>query len=92
MKNWLTKHLSDINESYFLHMKHALFFGFSMLVGGLACIIHGIFPFLFQKTASNILLRLMYQFVNRNHKIEDRVINFAALVSKKHKEQIRQTF
>lgn len=51
MKKFFTQHPFSVGETYLQHFKYALLFGVSMLMGGLACIIHAIFPFLFQKQA-----------------------------------------
>lgn len=47
-----TEHPASVGESYFEHMGMAGSFGFAMLKGGLACLIHGIFPFLCTTTGS----------------------------------------
>lgn len=46
------KHLKNVNESYFKHMKEALFIVFILIVSSIACFVHAIFPFLFTTTAS----------------------------------------
>ena len=40
------EHPESVGESYFEHMGMAFGFGMKMLLGGLACLIHGLFPFL----------------------------------------------
>lgn len=52
MKNPFTDHPKDVGETYFEHFGVASGFGLRMMVGGFACMIHGIFPFLFVKTGS----------------------------------------
>ena len=52
------KHLKDVEESYAEHGWFAIKWGFFIMWTGLASIIHGIFPFLFQFTAPKNLLRL----------------------------------
>lgn len=52
------EHPATVGESYLGHMGQAFHFGFSMLLAGLACLIHGFFPFLFVKTGSNAIRRL----------------------------------
>ncbi len=47
-----TKHPESIGETYSQHLVHATGFGVRMVLGGLACILHGLFPFLFVKTGS----------------------------------------
>ena len=83
MKNIFTEHPQSIGETYFQHFKYALIFGGYMLIGGLACIIHAIFPFLFQKTGSNIMLKIMHDFIHRMPTVEDRVVYLSQSIEKK---------
>lgn len=53
-----TEHPASVGESYFEHMGMAGSFGFAMLKGGLACLVHGIFPFLCTTTGSQTVRRL----------------------------------
>lgn len=55
MNNLLTKHLNNINETYFVHLGRALYFSLFLLIASVACFIHAIFPFLFERTASNLV-------------------------------------
>ena len=45
-------HPASVNETYGEHLRHAGGFGIRMILGGFACLLHGIFPFLFVKTGS----------------------------------------
>lgn len=54
----MNSHLNSVNESYFQHMRHALSFTLGMAVGALCCLIHAIFPFLFENAGSQIVQRL----------------------------------
>ena len=53
-----TKHPNSVGESYFKHLTAAFSFGLNMILAGLACILHGIFPFLYIKTGSNTITQL----------------------------------
>jgi hypothetical protein len=53
-----TDHPKALGESYVEHMGMAFGFGRAMLLGGLACLLHGIFPFLFVKTGSDTIREL----------------------------------
>lgn len=55
---FLTAHLDDVEESYFQHLGHALGFAVSMMLGGLACLVHALCPFLFVRTGSKCIQRL----------------------------------
>ena len=59
------KHLNEVNETYFQHMRIAFKIGFTMLVTGVFCLIHGLIPSLFKKTGSNQIAK-MYKMVSRN--------------------------
>lgn len=48
-------HPDSVGESYLEHMAAAWGFGARMLVGGLACLLHGLLPFLFVRTGSRII-------------------------------------
>lgn len=70
MTNLFTKHPKSIGETYFSHFKCAFKFGFKMVMGGFACIIHSIFPFIFTHTGSNITSELAKEFSDRLDKQE----------------------
>ena len=46
------EHLASVGETYWEHLIQATSFGLRMILGGLACTLHGLFPFLFVKTGS----------------------------------------
>jgi hypothetical protein len=52
MKNAFTDHPAAVGETYGAHLAMASGFGVSMILGGLACLVHGLLPFLFVKTGS----------------------------------------
>jgi Family of unknown function (DUF6356) len=83
MYNIFTEHPKSVGETYFQHMKFAVIFGLNMLVGGLACLIHAIFPFLFKNTGSNFLLKLVKDFIKRVPNIEDRIEDISHLIKNK---------
>ncbi|MFM7397190.1 MAG: DUF6356 family protein [Gammaproteobacteria bacterium] len=52
---WLrafTEHPATVGETYFGHLWQASSFGLRMVFGGIACLLHGLFPFLFVTTGS----------------------------------------
>ncbi len=55
IKRAFTEHPASVGESYFQHMGMAFSFSAKMLGAGLACALHGLFPFLFVKTGSNCI-------------------------------------
>jgi hypothetical protein len=52
MANPFTAHPHSVGETYGQHCRFAFAFGCTMLLGGLAAIVHALFPFLFVTTAS----------------------------------------
>jgi uncharacterized integral membrane protein (TIGR00698 family) len=48
-----TQHPATVGESYFEHLGRAWSFAACMMLGGLACLLHGLFPFAFQTSASS---------------------------------------
>lgn len=52
IKRAFTEHPASVGESYVEHMGCAFSFGSSMLIGGVACLLHGLFPFAFTKSGS----------------------------------------
>ena len=59
------ENLNEVNETYHQNMGIAFKIGFTMLVTGVFCLIHGLIPGLFKKTGSNQIAK-MYELVSRN--------------------------
>lgn len=55
IKRAFTEHPASVGESYGAHLAQASSFGFAMIAGGFACLIHGLFPFLFVKSGSRCI-------------------------------------
>jgi hypothetical protein len=53
-----TEHPHAVGESYTEHFAVASGFGFAMIVGGLACLVHAVLPFLCTTTGSQTIRRL----------------------------------
>ena len=53
-----TDHPAEVGETYTEHMAYASSVGSRMVLAGLACMIHGILPFLFKTTGSEAVARL----------------------------------
>ncbi|MEO1747326.1 MAG: DUF6356 family protein [Pseudomonadota bacterium] len=60
-----THHPATVDETYFEHLRFATSFAGWLMLAGLAAIIHAILPFLFEKTAGNIINRLHHRMHNR---------------------------
>jgi hypothetical protein len=58
-----TRHPASVGETYLQHLCTAATFGLRMLAGGLACVVHALLPFLFERTASRYIEQLYQQMV-----------------------------
>ena len=61
LKSLFCEHPGSVNETYFEHLLFAFGFGLRMIFGGLACIVHGVFPFLCVRTGSQSVCDLHEQ-------------------------------
>ncbi|HEY4447365.1 MAG TPA: DUF6356 family protein [Steroidobacteraceae bacterium] len=67
-----TGHPASVGESYFEHLFRALYFGVRMVFAGLACLVHGVLPFLFVRTGSRAIAELNDRMViNRRVRMHD---------------------
>jgi len=53
-----TQHPASVGETYLEHLRAAGAFGLRMLVGGAACLIHAVFPFLFIRAGGDCVADL----------------------------------
>ena len=63
-----TTHPASVNETYIQHMKSALTFSLTFFGGGIIALIHAFFPFLFEKTGSELITRLHQKMVSQRIK------------------------
>lgn len=71
MKHLLTEHPATVGESYLEHLHSAWSFAGSMLLGTLACLIHGLLPFLFTQTGSSLVKDLHDRMIiNRSRRLK----------------------
>ncbi|MGL4437896.1 MAG: DUF6356 family protein [Bosea sp. (in: a-proteobacteria)] len=59
MPNPFTRHPDALGETYLQHLGHALNYSGRMFLAGGAALVHALLPFLFEKTASN-MIKAMY--------------------------------
>ncbi|MCC6926545.1 DUF6356 family protein [Novosphingobium sp.] len=72
-----TEHPASVDETYGEHFVMATGFGLRMILGGFACLIHGILPFLFVRTGSLQIATLHERMVTkRNRKQLPAVLDF----------------
>ena len=69
--NPLTEHLREVGETYPEHLVKSAGFGISMLAGGVACLVHALFPFLFVTTGSTCISRLHSKMESRRAAVLD---------------------
>ncbi|MET3527934.1 MULTISPECIES: DUF6356 family protein [Phenylobacterium] len=60
------QHPSSVGETYGQHLAQASSFGATLIAAGAACLVHAIFPFLFERTASLCVQRLHIQMSARS--------------------------
>lgn len=53
-----TEHPQSVGETYGEHLLQAAGFGARMILGGLACMVHALLPFLFGHTGSRAIVDL----------------------------------
>ena len=58
MNNPFTDHPSKVNETYFEHMKCAFTFFYTLFGLSFTALVHAVFPFMFEFTASNGVKKL----------------------------------
>lgn len=58
-----TAHPQSVGESYAQHAAMASGFGVRLLLAGMACMVHAVFPFLFVKTGSSMIADLYQRMV-----------------------------
>ena len=75
MTRWFTEHPASVGESYLEHLRVASGFAGRMLLGGLACLAHAVFPFLCARTGSDCVAELHRRMMARRGSAPD----FAAL-------------
>jgi hypothetical protein len=66
-----TQHPASVGESYFVHLASAWGFAFCMAAGAAACLLHGLFPFAFQKSGSRRICDLHERMVANRRRHED---------------------
>lgn len=69
-KKLFTDHPNEMGESYIEHLICASMYGVRMVFAGFAAIIHSIFPFLFQTTASDLAKEINGDVRTRKSKLE----------------------
>lgn len=66
MIKYFKEHPNSINESYSKHLFFAVKTGGKVLAIGIACILHGLFPFVLTDFASKRIIAMSEKFKKRN--------------------------
>ena len=53
-----TRHPAAVGETYGEHLAFASGVGGRLMLAGIACLLHGVFPFLFERTGSRAIIDL----------------------------------
>ena len=61
-------HPASVGETYTQHMGSAFSFGSRMIFAGIACTVHGVFPFLFKTTGKTAIKELHTRMVTHRHR------------------------
>ncbi len=67
----LNDHLQAVGETYPQHLVKATAFAVRMMAGSLACLAHGVLPFLFTHTGSDCVRRLHDEMVENRGQPSD---------------------
>ena len=68
-----SEHPATVGETYWQHLRSAAGFSFDMIRGGLACLVHGVFPFLFTTTGSSVIRNLHERLVVNRARVSEEV-------------------
>jgi hypothetical protein len=67
LRGLFTEHPASVGETYLQHLFVATGFAVRMIVGGIACLLHAIFPFAFRRTGSECITQLHERMVAHRH-------------------------
>jgi hypothetical protein len=58
LRRFFTEHPESVGETYLEHLCTATGFAARMMLGGVACLLHALFPFAFRRTGSACIEQL----------------------------------
>ena len=67
--NPFTSHPRAVGETYWQHLGTAMGFGSRMVAAGLACMLHGVLPFLFVTTGSQTVRHLHDKMISHRSRV-----------------------
>ncbi|MEJ1965258.1 MAG: DUF6356 family protein [Gammaproteobacteria bacterium] len=80
IKQLFTEHPASVGETYFEHLSVATGFAVRMMVGGIACFLHAVFPFAFRRTGSDCIKQLHERMVTHRNTSAARSADAGAVV------------
>jgi len=72
LRRLFTEHPESVGETYWQHMGMALSFAGRMLAASVCCAVHGLFPFLFERTGSRCIENLHDRMVDNRSRHAER--------------------
>lgn len=67
-RSLFTEHPASVDETYLEHLGTALYFGTTMIVAGVACVVHGVLPAVFVTRGSDTVRALHERMVLKRRK------------------------
>ncbi|GAB4393900.1 MAG: DUF6356 family protein [Kiloniellaceae bacterium] len=67
-RSLFTEHPASVGETYWQHLASAWGFSWRMMLASLACLVHALLPFLFEKTGSRAITQLHDHMVMNRHR------------------------
>ena len=67
-RSLFTEHPASVGETYWQHLASAWGFSWRMMLASLACLVHALLPFLFEKTGSRAITQLHDRMVVNRHR------------------------
>ena len=68
LRSLFTDHPATVGETYWQHLASAWGFSWRMMLASLACLVHALLPFLFEKTGSRAITQLHDRMVVNRHR------------------------
>jgi hypothetical protein len=67
LRQLFTEHPASVGETYVEHLCAATGFAVRMVLGGVACFLHALFPFAFRRTGSDCISQLHERMVTHRN-------------------------
>ena len=81
LKRLFMEHPASVGENYSQHLGSAWYFAWQMSLGAAACLLHGIFPFLFETSGSQRVGHLHDRMIMNRSRLQPDATDMASPVS-----------